>query len=150
VSEPAEPAEVKDMIDRLYRARQTRRVLLVDDSPVMRGIVRKILAASRFRLDLAEAAEGHAALQQIRNGGFDLVLLDYNMPGLNGEETLAEIRREHPHLEVVMISSTANGTLADRARAAGAAAFLKKPFYPADMDAVLERLFGFGAGTAGR
>ena len=64
----------------------------------MRSIVRKILVASRFRLEIAEAQEGIEALKQIATGKFDLVFLDYNMPGLNGVETLAEIKRQYPNL----------------------------------------------------
>ena len=124
------------------RAKIPTRVLIVDDSGTMRSIVRKILSASRFALDVQEAAEGFAALNQLRSGRFGLVFLDYNMPGFNGLETLSEIKRESPAVSVVMISSTADGVVAERARTAGALAFLKKPFFPADIDAVLERYYG--------
>ena len=77
-----------------------RRVLLVDDSATMRSIVRKILTASRFQLEVSDAEEGVDALKQIRAGQFDLVILDYHMPGLNGIETLSEIKREHGHVTV--------------------------------------------------
>jgi CheY-like chemotaxis protein len=122
-----------------------RRALIVDDSGTMRSIVRKILLASRFRLEVFDAQEGYEALEQIRTGKFDLVFLDYNMPGLNGIETLSEIKREFPRTEVVLMTSTPDEAMAERARAAGAAAFLKKPFYPSDIDAVLHRLFGIRA-----
>ena len=77
------------------------------------------------------------------------MFLDYNMPGLNGFETLAEIKRESPNVTVVMMTSTLDNAIADRARAAGALAFLKKPFYPADIDAVLERYFGLHVARRG-
>lgn len=134
--------EARDLMERCIRARRKSRVLLVDDSSTMRSIVRKILASSRFPLEVSEAQEGVEALRQIASGKFDIVFLDYNMPGLNGVETLAEIKRQYPRLEVVMITSTAEEAVAERARAAGAAAFIKKPFYPADIDAVLHRIFG--------
>jgi CheY-like chemotaxis protein len=117
-------------------------VLVVDDSGTMRSIVRKILSGSRYALEVSEAEEGIAALVQVKTGNFDMVLLDYNMPGLNGLETLAEIKRESPRIAVVMMTSTVDDAIADRARAAGAAAFLKKPFFPKDIDAVLERFYG--------
>ena len=126
-------------------ARFPTRVLIVDDSGTMRSIVRKILSASRFALDIHEAAEGIAALNQLRGGNFGIVFLDYNMPGLNGFETLSEIKRESPNVSVVMMTSTVDNAIADRARAAGALAFLKKPFYPADIDAMLERYYGLHA-----
>jgi len=68
--------------------------------------------------------------------------VDYNMPGLNGIETVSEIKRQFPRLSVVMMTSTPDGAIAERARVAGATAFLKKPFYPADLDAVLYSVFG--------
>jgi CheY-like chemotaxis protein len=114
----------------------------------MRTIVRKILTASRFALEMHEAAEGIAALNLLRTGNFGLVFLDYNMPGFNGFETLSEIRRESPNVAVVMITSTADNAIADRAYALGAFAFLKKPFFPADIDAILQRYFGLAAPAA--
>ena len=67
------------------------------------------------------------------------------MPGLNGVETLSEIKRQCPDLHVVIMTSTADDVIAESARRAGAAAFLKKPFYPADIDAILHRIFGLQA-----
>ena len=118
------------------------RVLVVDDSATMRSIVRKLLSASRFRLEIAEAEDGIQALKQIGAGRFDIVVLDYNMPGLNGVETLSEIKRQYPRVGVVIMSSVQDEGVAERARAAGAAAFLKKPFYASDIDAVLHSVYG--------
>lgn len=141
----AKPASIEDarkLAEICIRTKVPTRVLIVDDSGTMRRIVRKILSASRFPLDLYEATEGIAALDQLRTGNFGLVFLDYNMPGFNGFETLAEIRRETPGVAVVMMTSTVSNAIADRAHAAGALAFLKKPFFPADIDAVLDRYYG--------
>jgi FixJ family two-component response regulator len=62
---------------------------------------------------------------------------------------LSEIRREIPNVAVVMMTSTVDNAIADRAHAAGALAFLKKPFYPADIDAVLERYYGLSLPASG-
>jgi CheY-like chemotaxis protein len=141
VEKPATVEDARSAVDRCVRARLPSNVLVVDDSPTMRGIVRKILSASKFPLVVAEADEGAKALQQLKTDNFDIVFLDYNMPGLNGFETMAELKREHPKVAVVMITSTDDESFAGRAQAAGATAFLKKPFYPADIDAVLYRFF---------
>ncbi len=140
VPRPANATDVHALVERCIRLRLPKRVLIVDDSKTMRSIVRKILSASRFALDVSEAEEGVGALGKIA-GGYDLVLLDYNMPGFNGIETLAEIKRVAPHVAVVLMTSTDDEAIVGRAQASGAAAFLKKPFYPADIDAVLDRLF---------
>ena len=142
VMKPADADQAQALIERCARLRLPNRVLVVDDSLTMRSIVRKILVASRFRLDLSEAVEGVDALRQIASGKFDLVFLDYNMPGLNGVETLSEIKRQYPKMGVVLMTSNADEELAQRARMAGASAFLKKPFYPADIDAILQSMLG--------
>jgi CheY-like chemotaxis protein len=142
LSKPSNADEARKLVEICVRAKIPSRVLIVDDSSTMRSIVRKILSASRFTLEIHEVAEGIAALKQLREDNFGMVFLDYNMPGLNGFETLAEIRRESPNVAVVMMTSTVDNAIADRAHAAGALAFLKKPFYPADIDKVLERYYG--------
>jgi CheY-like chemotaxis protein len=139
---PANAEDARKMVEICVRTKFPTRVLVVDDSSTMRSIVRKILSASRFALNVEEASEGIQAVVQLRSGNFGLAFLDYNMPGLNGLETLAEIKRAVPKVAVVMISSAVDEHLADKARAAGALAFLKKPFYPADIDKVLERFYG--------
>ncbi|HWE77710.1 MAG TPA: response regulator [Pseudolabrys sp.] len=140
---PATIEEARKFAELCARTRIPTRVLIVDDSSTMRSIVRKILAASRFSLDIHEAPEGIAALKEVRSGRFGLVFLDYQMPGFNGFETLWEIKREHPQVAVVMMTSTVDNAIADRAHAAGVMAFLKKPFYLSDVETVLERYFGF-------
>ena len=139
---PFDADAARKLVDACVRAKIPNRVLIVDDSSTMRGIVRKILIASRFSLDVHEASEGKAAIDLLRTGNFGMVFLDYNMPGLNGFETLAMIRRDYPAMAVVMITSAVDNAVADRAHSAGATAFLKKPFYPGDIDEILARHYG--------
>jgi CheY-like chemotaxis protein len=141
---PSRPEEAKWLLDRSLRVRLPSNVLVVDDSSTMRSIVRKTLAATRFPLDVSEAGEGLAALDMVRQGDFHIVFLDYNMPGFNGLETLAEFKREQRHIMVVMMTSAATEELVGRARALGAA-FLKKPFFPADIETVLSGFYGLRA-----
>jgi CheY-like chemotaxis protein len=148
LAKPAEIDGARKLTEICLRATIPTPVLIVDDSGTMRSIVRKILSGSRFRLEVYEAAEGFAALEQLRAGKFGVVFLDYNMPGLNGFEILSEIKRENPAVAVVMMTSTFDMMIVDRARAAGALAFLKKPFYPADIDNVLERYYGLERASA--
>ena len=84
-------------------------MLVVDDSATMRTIVRKTLAATRFPLDVSEADEGRRRAQiGPRRAIFNIIFLDYNMPGVNGLETLAEFKREQPQVTVVMMTSAAD------------------------------------------
>ncbi len=135
---------VRALIDRSVRVRATCRALVVDDSSTMRSIVKKALTATRFQFAVTEASEGLAALKLVREGDFHVVFLDYNMPDFSGLETLAEFRREKRAVSVVLISSTQDETVAERARADGAA-FIKKPFFPADIENALCGFYGFRA-----
>lgn len=141
VPKPATLVHANKLINLCVRTKLPTRALIVDDSKVMRSIVHKTLAASRFAFEVSEANEGKAALGQLDNGDIGLVFLDYNMPNLDGFETFSRIRRDHPNVAVVMMSSTLDPAVADRAHAAGVLAFLKKPFFPHDIDAVLDRYY---------
>jgi CheY-like chemotaxis protein len=132
------------LIDRSARVRIPSRVLIVDDSTTMRSIIRKILNATRFPLDVSEVGRGGEALELTRQTEFDLILLDYYMPGFTGLETMGEIRREWGRTTFVLISSAQDDAVAKRARALGAG-FLKKPFYLADLEAVLCDFYGLRA-----
>lgn len=141
---PSRVQEAKWLLERSMRVRLPSRVLVVDDSSTMRSIVRKTLAAARFPLEVSEAAEGQAALKLVREGNFDIVFLDYNMPDFDGLEILSEFKREQRDLKVVMMTSAPRDELVERARALGAA-FLKKPFFPADIEAALSSYYGLRA-----
>jgi CheY-like chemotaxis protein len=134
---PAKLSDAKALIEGCMRLKLPSHVLVVDDSTTMRSIVRKILNGCRFPLEISEANDGIEALKQIGSGKVDFVFLDNNMPGLNGIEMLPQLRQQHPRMEVVMMTSEHDESLAARARAAGATAFLRKPFYPSDIDAIL-------------
>jgi two-component system chemotaxis response regulator CheY len=139
---PASLPDAKALIEGCTRLKVPSRVLLVDHSSTVRSIVRKILASCRFPLDISEITAGVDALEQIGAGKFDLVFLDDNMPGLHGIEAVSQLRRQHPGMEVVLMTSTRDEALAARARAAGAAGCLQKPFYPSDIDAILYAIHG--------
>jgi CheY-like chemotaxis protein len=141
---PADSEEAKRLVERSIRVRLPSRVLIVDDSPTMRAIVRRLLEATRFSFEIAEADEGFAALDLTRDNAFDLVFLDHNMPGFSGLETLAEFRRERRRVNVVIMTSQEDGSLSDRARDRGAA-FLKKPFFQRDIEMLLCRFYGLRA-----
>jgi len=139
---PANGGDARKLVEICIRAKMPTRVLIVDDSDALRGIVRKILGASRFELVVHEASDSTAALNQLRNGGYGMVFLDYNMPGLNGADILLGIKRESPNVAIVVMTSALVRGASGRPHLSGALGFLKKPFYPADVDTVLERYFG--------
>jgi CheY-like chemotaxis protein len=143
-SKPADLAEAIRLVSASIRVRLPTRVLIVDDSPTMRSIVRKILAATRFPLHVTEAEMGGEAIELVRQSPFDIAFIDQHLPGFSGLETIAELRRTQRHLVSVLITSANDETVMARARSQGAG-FLKKPFFPADMEAVLCEYYGLRA-----
>lgn len=104
------------------------RLLIVDDEPTYRSICLKMLESVSTNCD--EACDGEAALQAFTTERYDLVLLDIDMPKLNGTELL-RLLREHPpspHLKVIMLSGRASGDEMAQLMRAGADDFLSKPF----------------------
>lgn len=105
------------------------RVLVVDDSVVVRRMVTAVVNADPSLEVTHAAASGALALQRIRSEVPDVVTLDVEMPEMNGLETLAAIRREYPRLPVVMLSGTteAGAAVTLDALALGADDYCRKP-----------------------
>ena len=143
-SRPEDEDDAHRLIAGSIRLRLPSRVLLVDNSPTMRSIVRRVLAATRFPLDVTEAGDGGQALALARAAEFDFVFFDHNLPGLSGLEAIAELRRAKRYPGFVLMTSADDAALAEKAHTQGIA-FLKKPFYPADLEWVLCRFCGLRA-----
>ena len=124
------------------RIASSNKVLIVDDSSSVRHIVQKVVQGSVFNCEIAEAADGEAALAQCRNSQFDVVLLDCNMPGLSGLNTMKRLQLIQSSLKIVMISAEHDPATENSALDAGACAFLHKPFDSHDIDRVLHIAFG--------
>ncbi len=82
----------------------TVRILLVNDSSLVRQLITGLFAEDPFYRVQATASNGELALRQLSRQTFDLVLLDVEMPVMNGIETLSALRREYPDLPVIMLS----------------------------------------------
>lgn len=103
------------------------RVLIADDHPLVRDGLRSVLAVAFDGCELFEAATLDEAVAIIRReGDFDLVLLDLNMPGATGFSGLRRLREEFPSLPVVIVSAATEKGLVDDALAGGAAGFIPK------------------------
>jgi response regulator RpfG family c-di-GMP phosphodiesterase len=103
-------------------------VLIVDDQPDIRRLCRVALVAEGLVCD--EAGTGPDAVAIAGTRPYDLVLLDVDLPGFNGEQVLARLRRQPPvpHLKVIMFSGAASGDDLSRIMLAGADDFVTKPF----------------------
>lgn len=105
------------------------RVLLVDDSAVVRRIMLDVLRSEPGIAHVGSASSGRAALAMIDELKPDVVVLDVEMPGIDGRQTLAELHRRWPQLPVVMFSSVSDKSAAATfdAMAQGAKDFVTKP-----------------------
>ncbi len=139
---PFTAADVERVLATFWRVMTPLRTLIVDDSKTIRSVIRRVLSRSTFRLGIEQASSGEVALKRFDAGGFDLVFLDYNMPGLDGAATLARIRTIEPHARVIMISATRDEGRVKATMEAGASAFLFKPFFAADVDRALHMALG--------
>jgi two-component system chemotaxis response regulator CheY len=113
------------------------RALIVDDSRFVRGHLRGLLEGKGIECD--EAADGQAGLERLTgNGPFDVALVDWNMPVMNGLEMLKQLRAQgFGGLKVMMVTTEAENDFIVRALNAGADEYLMKPF---DAEALTDKL----------
>jgi two-component system KDP operon response regulator KdpE len=125
-------------------------VLVVDDEPALRKALRTSLIASGFAVE--EARDGEEALLTARRHSFDLVLLDINMPGINGIDACRRMRGISPRAGIVMVTVRDSEDDKVRALEAGADDYVTKPFklreLTARLRAVLRRTRGADAEPA--
>jgi CheY-like chemotaxis protein len=114
------------------------RVLLVEDNPVNQLVAKGMLG--KLGCDVVVAAHGAEALDQLESRDFDLVLMDCNMPVMDGYEASRQIRRSGrwPQLPIVALTANAMSEERERCRAAGMSDYLAKPFRREELAALLE------------
>jgi CheY-like chemotaxis protein len=119
------------------------RILIAEDHPTMRDAMRLVLEGEGF--EISEASDGQSALSMVRAAPPDIVFLDMNMPGSNGENVLSEIKGNPDTAAVHVIVVTASGE-EGRARALslGADGYFTKPFNPTDLLQTVEHVLGPG------
>jgi two-component system chemotaxis response regulator CheY len=114
------------------------RVLVSDDSSTMRKIILRSLQAVGVT-DVTEAADGAEAVALFAPGKFDMVLTDWNMPGMTGLEVLKAIRTQDTAIPVIMVTTEAEKSRVLEAIQAGVTDYLVKPFTPDTLREKLEK-----------
>jgi CheY-like chemotaxis protein len=142
LAKPFAHDDVQAILQTYCRVTVPSQALVVDDSATVRRIVRRVFDDSIFSIETTEAGDGETALSYSENSRYDVVFLDCNMPGLNGPETLNRLMARDPGVKVIMISGERDERWRRVAMDRGAAAFLYKPFSPADIDRELHAVFG--------
>ena len=115
------------------------KILIADDSPALREMVREMLGALGH--EVVDAANGSEALQRLQESRPDLILLDLQMPALDGVTTLQHIRRDPRFARLPVIALTALAMTGDRQQAldAGFDDYLSKPVSMAQLSKYVER-----------
>jgi two-component system, NarL family, invasion response regulator UvrY len=110
-----------------------KRVLLVDDHPVIRQGIRRILTRAFENLFVGEADTGEQAVRRFETDEWDLVMLDISLPGASGLDVIGDLRRLRPAARIMVISVHPPQHFARRALAVGALGYLEKNAPPEEM-----------------
>ncbi|MFO0554198.1 MAG: response regulator [Polyangiaceae bacterium] len=114
------------------------KILIVDDSKAMRMIVRRSLRQAGYGDDVEEASSAQEALETLKKQTSDLVLCDWNMPGMTGIALLEQLRAQHSKVRFGFITSEGSEEMRKRAADAGALFLLAKPFSSESLEAALK------------
>jgi DNA-binding NarL/FixJ family response regulator len=118
-------------------------VLLVDDHPIVRQGIGRVLTTEFADLQISEAEDGRMAVQRLRSRPFDLVLLDLTLPGDGGLSLLRRLHRDFGSIPILVVSMHPVDQFAQRALSAGAAGYVAKDSDPKELvDAVRTVLAG--------
>jgi DNA-binding response OmpR family regulator len=116
-----------------------KRILLIEDDPHAQTFVRTTTRLERAHLRLAQTVEEGMAILE-KEGPFDLVLLDLNLPTLPGWEALTMINERQAEVPVAIFSVEEDPAARERARRLGAVAFIQKPVGAREFVSTLKRL----------
>ena len=115
----------------------TRKVLVVDDDPVVGKSFGRVLSQKGYAVITAES--GAQALEKMREQAYDMVFTDIKMPGMSGIELTEQIKAQQPWMPVVIVTGFGSKDNEARARAAGVSDFLNKPLSPEMIEQSAER-----------
>lgn len=118
---------------------QLKRILVVDDEEIIRNVCKRSLQKKGYEVEVAE--HGVQALDMIEKNDYPVVVTDLKMPLMDGNELLEVIKRDHVHVEVVMMTAYATLEGAIDAMKKGACDFLLKPIKPDQVRLVVDKCF---------
>ncbi len=118
------------------------KVLVVDDFSTMRRIIKNLLRDIGFT-NISEADDGSTALPMLKEGDYDFVVTDWNMPGMQGIDLLKAIRADAKlsHIPVLMVTAEAKKEQIVMAAQAGVNGYIVKPFTAATLNTKLDKIF---------
>ena len=120
------------------------KVLIADDHPIVRQGLRQILSDTPDLRVAGEAVNGQEALEQVRAGGWDALVLDITLPDRSGFDILKQLKSEQPDLPVLVLSIHAEEQFALRVLKAGASGYLTKENAPAELVKAIRKVVSGG------
>ena len=120
-------------------------ILIVDDSPVMRAFIRRVVDLTGLDVGTyCEAGDGEEALKLLRERWMDLVLTDINMPRMNGEEFVRQLESDEllRTIPVIVVSTDSSHNRVRQMLALGAKGYVTKPFLPEVLRDEVEKVLG--------
>lgn len=124
---------------RLAEESEQKYALVVDDMSVIRQLLMGLLKHQGF--ECIGVSNGGVALDQLKKRKYDLVLCDWNMPGMNGTELVKSIRATYPAVPIVMVTAEGDPKLVEELISLGVSGYIVKPFKPPALVKVVKRLF---------
>ena len=120
----------------------TAKILTVDDSASIRLTTRVTLSNAGYTV--TEAVDGLDGLSKLKDGEYDLVVTDLNMPNMDGLTMIRELRKlpAHTGVPVIFLTTESDGELKAQAKAAGATGWLTKPFDPEHLVKIVRKVLG--------
>lgn len=125
-----------------------KKVLVIDDSALIHQMYRMVLM--RYRCEIVDALNGQEGLDKLeRNPDVDMILVDINMPMMSGLEFIQKVRAlgKYGQIPIIIVSTEGRDEDAQRGLAMGAKGYVKKPFQPSDLHALINGLFGGGTAS---
>jgi len=116
------------------------RILIADDHAIVRQGLKQIVTETQDMMVAGEASNGQELLNKIKEGEYDVVVLDITMPGRNGMDVLRQLRSERPWLPVLMLSIHPEEQYALRALRAGASGYLTKESAPDELVVAIRKV----------
>ena len=116
------------------------RIVIADDHTLMREGLKRILEGNDEITVVGEAIDGFSVLEQVRKGGFDLLLMDLSMPGRSGIDLIRQIRTEAPSLPILVLTMYEEEQYAVRSIRAGAQGYLTKESAGAQLVTAIRRI----------
>jgi two-component system, NarL family, invasion response regulator UvrY len=120
------------------------RVLIADDHPIVREGLKQVIEKSPDMRVTGEALNGQEVLDLVSAGSWDVLILDFSMPGKSGLDVIRELRRDHPSLPILVLSMHAESELAPRLLRAGAAGYVPKESATRDLVRAIRKVHAGG------